>query len=82
MPFDILIRNGRVLDGTGAPARVADVGIHGAAVTNVGRIRTSEAERTIDAKGKYVAPVSSTSTRTATWESSSNGRQNARCDKA
>src|SRR5256885_15115646 len=56
MPFDILIRNGRVLDGTGATARVADVGIRGSLVTSVGRIRDSEAGRTIDASGKYVAP--------------------------
>ncbi|TLZ56252.1 MAG: D-aminoacylase [Methanobacteriota archaeon] len=56
MPFDILIRNGRVLDGTGATARVADVGIRGTVVASVGRIRDSETERTIDADGKYVAP--------------------------
>src|SRR5438309_8854697 len=56
MPFDILIRNGRVLDGTGATARVADVGIRGNLVASVGRIRDSETERTIDADGKYVAP--------------------------
>src|SRR2546426_4978762 len=56
MPFDILIRNGRVLDGTGATALVADVGIRGSLVTSVGRIRDSEAGRIIDADGKYVAP--------------------------
>ena len=56
MVFDILIRNGHVLDGTGAPARVADVGIREAAITHVGRSRNPSAERTIDASGKYVAP--------------------------
>jgi N-acyl-D-amino-acid deacylase len=56
MAFDILIRNGQVLDGTGAVARIADVGIRGAAVTDVGRLDKFAAERTIDADGKYVAP--------------------------
>jgi len=56
MVFDILIRNGHVLDGTGAPARVADVGIREAAIMYVGRSRNPKAERTIDASGKYVAP--------------------------
>ena len=56
MVFDILIRNGHVLDGTGAPARVADVGIREAAIMHVGRSRNPKAERTIDASGKYVAP--------------------------
>src|SRR5207244_5357970 len=56
MVFDILIRNGHVLDGTGAPARVADVGIREAAIMHVGRSRNPKAERTIDASGKCVAP--------------------------
>jgi len=56
MVFDILIRNGHVLDGTGAPARVADVGIREAAIMHVGRSCNPKAERTIDASGKYVAP--------------------------
>src|SRR2546427_10511463 len=56
MVFDILIRNGHVLDGTGAPARVADVGIREAAIIHVGRSRNPKAERTIDGSGKYVAP--------------------------
>ena len=56
MVFDILIRNGHVFDGTGAPARVADVGIRDAAIMHVGRSRNPKAERTIDASGKYVAP--------------------------
>src|SRR5947208_16758105 len=56
MVFDILIRNGHVLDGTGAPARVADVGIREAAIMHVGRTRNRKARRTIEAHGKYIAP--------------------------
>ncbi|MGI0148749.1 MAG: amidohydrolase family protein, partial [Thermoplasmata archaeon] len=56
MAFDVLIRDGRVLDGTGAPARLADVGIRGERIVRVGPIGHTSAERTIDAQGKYVAP--------------------------
>src|SRR5467141_1026627 len=56
MAFDILIRGGRVLDGTGAPWRLADVGIRGGKIARVGRIGRSTSDRTIDASGKYVAP--------------------------
>src|SRR5712691_1730658 len=56
MPFDILVRRGRVLDGTGAPWRLADLGIRGGKIARVGRIGRATAARTIDASGKYVAP--------------------------
>jgi len=56
MAFDVLIQNGRVLDGTGAPPRPADVGIRGARIARVGRIGRATAERTIDATGCFVAP--------------------------
>jgi len=56
MAFDVLIRNGRVLDGTSTPARAADIGIRGATIARVGRIGDSEAKQAIDAEEKYVAP--------------------------
>ena len=56
MAFDTLIRGGRVLDGTGAPWRLADVGIRGGKIARVGRIGRSTSDRTIDASGKYLAP--------------------------
>ena len=55
---DVLIRNGRVIDGTGAAARTADVAITGDRITFVGdaaRAKVS-AKRTIDARGLIVAP--------------------------
>jgi N-acyl-D-amino-acid deacylase len=55
---DILIRGGSVIDGSGGPARVADVGITGDRITFVGSAATSRmtGAKTIDAKGLIVAP--------------------------
>lgn len=55
-PFDLLIINGRLLDGTGNPWRKADVGITGGRVAAVGQLRGAQAARTIDAGGRIVAP--------------------------
>src|SRR6266849_9288056 len=55
MPYDILIRNGTVIDGTGVPTRRADVGIAGGKIVEVGAL-SSGARRTIDADGLVVAP--------------------------
>lgn len=55
--FDLVIRNGNVIDGTGAPARAADVGIRGDRIVAVGVIDTdTPAGRTIDARGRVVCP--------------------------
>ena len=55
---DVLIRNGRIIDGTGAPARSADVAVTGDRITFVGDAARSniQAKRTIDARGLIVAP--------------------------
>ena len=54
--FDLLIRNGRVMDGTGNPWFPADVGIQNGRITAVGRLADAQATRVIDASGKYVVP--------------------------
>lgn len=54
--FDILVAGGRVFDGTGNPARYADVGIRGDTIVAVGRLAGAKAKRTIDAKGRFIAP--------------------------
>ena len=56
MAFDILIRGGNVLDGTGSPARAADIGIQRRRIARVGKLARAPAHRTIDAKGLFVAP--------------------------
>ena len=52
MTFDLLIRNGRVIDGLGNPWFRADVGISQGRIVAVGRLDSSTAESEIDAKGK------------------------------
>ena len=52
---DLIIRNGLVVDGTGAPARRADVAIVGDRITEVGDV-SGTARRTIDADGLVVTP--------------------------
>jgi N-acyl-D-amino-acid deacylase len=55
--YDILIRNGRVIDGAGNPWKYADVGITGDRITLLGRAPAhARARRTIDATGLVVAP--------------------------
>src|SRR3981189_110359 len=55
MPYDILIKNGTLIDGTGAPAKRADVGIAGGKIVEVGALSGS-ARRTINADDLVVAP--------------------------
>lgn len=54
--FDLLVRGGRVIDGTKAPAFRADVGIEGDRITAVGDLSTAASKSTIDATGQVVAP--------------------------
>ena len=53
--YDLLIRGGTVVDGTGAPGRRGDVGVRAGRVAAVGEVRGSAA-RTLEADGAVVAP--------------------------
>ena len=55
-PYDLLIRNARVLDGTGAPWQQADVGVRGGRIVRVGRLDTEGATHVLDARGRVLAP--------------------------
>ena len=55
-PFDLLIRNGRVVDGTGNPWVRADVAVRGDRIARIGHLPDTAAVRTIDAEGLVVAP--------------------------
>lgn len=52
----MVISGGRVLDGTGAPAFLADVAIRGDRIAAVGRLDGVQAGEIVDATGRYVAP--------------------------
>jgi N-acyl-D-amino-acid deacylase len=53
---DVLVRGGLLVDGTGAPARAADVRVRGGRVAEIGPGLRPEGERVLDAAGGYVAP--------------------------
>jgi N-acyl-D-amino-acid deacylase len=55
MRHDVVIRGGTVVDGTGAPARSADVALLDGRVSEVGRV-TAHGREEIDAAGLVVAP--------------------------
>jgi len=55
-PYDLLLRGGRVVDGTGAPYFYADVALRGGRIAAVGKLEAASAKRTIDASGLVVAP--------------------------
>ena len=54
--YDLIIRNGHVIDGTGNPWYAADVGVSGDRVAAIGDLREAHAKREIDAKGRIVSP--------------------------
>ena len=55
-PYDLVIRNGHVIDGTGSPWYAADVAIRAGKIAAIGRLSDAPARRTIDARGMVVAP--------------------------
>ena len=54
--FDIVITGGMVIDGTGGPAKRADVGIVGETIRAIGVLEDVCAKRIIDARGLAVSP--------------------------
>jgi N-acyl-D-aspartate/D-glutamate deacylase len=55
-PYDLLIRRGKIVDGTGNPWFVGDVAVRGGRIAAVGRVAPGDSTRTIDANGLVVAP--------------------------
>ncbi len=54
--FDLLIRQAKVFDGTGNPWFIADVGVKDGRIVQVGELGNATAAKTVDARGKYLAP--------------------------
>ena len=55
MEFDLLVKNGTLVDGSGSPRYVADVGVKGGKITAIGRL-TGRAKQTVDAEEHVVSP--------------------------
>jgi len=54
--FDLIIKNGIIVDGSGAPPFKADIGIVNDTIVKIGNLSVKEAERVIDASNLIVAP--------------------------
>jgi N-acyl-D-amino-acid deacylase len=54
--YDLIIRNGHVIDGTGSPWYAADVAVRGGRIAAIGKLGRAGAPRIIDAHGQVVAP--------------------------
>ncbi|HEY1798545.1 MAG TPA: amidohydrolase family protein [Stellaceae bacterium] len=55
MAYDLVIKNGTIVDGTGAPGRIADIAVSGGKIAEIGKI-TDGSNRVIDAADLVVAP--------------------------
>ncbi len=55
-PYDLVLRNGKIVDGTGNPWFYGDVAIRGDRIVAIGRIPAAKAKREIDVRGLVVAP--------------------------
>jgi dihydroorotase/N-acyl-D-amino-acid deacylase len=55
-PYDLIIRNGHIVDGTGSPWYSGDIGIRNGRIEAIGFLGTAQAKRTLDAHGMVVAP--------------------------
>src|ERR1700726_3444757 len=55
MAYDLLIKNGRIVDGSGMPAFRGDAGVKDGKIVELGKL-SGAAKRTIDAEGRVVAP--------------------------
>jgi dihydroorotase/N-acyl-D-amino-acid deacylase len=54
--FDVLIRNGHIIDGTGSPWYVGDIGIRAGRIAAIGYLPDAQGRETIDARNMVVAP--------------------------
>ncbi len=56
MAYSLVIKNGRIVDGTGRPSFIGDIGVEGDTITAVGRVADCNGAVVIDAGGKVVSP--------------------------
>ena len=56
LPFDLVITNGHIIDGTGSPWYSGDIGIRDGRIAAIGNLSAAAHKRVLDAKGRVVAP--------------------------
>ena len=56
MEYDLIIKGGTIVDGTGAEPLQADIGVTDGRISRIGQLEGDSASRTIDAAGKIVTP--------------------------
>jgi len=54
--FDTIIKNGMIIDGTRVPAYRADLGVKDGKIAKIGRLKSSDGDKVLDAEGQIVAP--------------------------
>ena len=54
--YDVVLRNGRIVDGTGAPWYRGDVGVRAGKIAAIGRLEGAGSARVIDVRGMVIAP--------------------------
>src|SRR5512132_3871540 len=54
-PYDVILRNGRIVDGTGAPWYRGDVGVRAGKIAAIGRLDVAGSTRVIDVRGMVIA---------------------------
>ncbi len=55
-PYDLILENGHIIDGTGSPWYAGDIAIQGGRIAAIGRLTNAAAKRRIDVHGLVVAP--------------------------
>src|SRR5450631_3122621 len=55
-PFDVVLTNGHIIDGTGSPWYSGDIGIRDGRIAAIGNLSSAPRKHTVDAKGRVVAP--------------------------
>ena len=56
MSFDLIVKNGMIVDGSGLPRYRGDVGVKDGKIAEIGRLTGESAKETVDADGRVVAP--------------------------
>jgi len=54
--YDLVLKNGRILDGSGSPWFNADIAVKNGRISKVGRVDEEKADRIIDVEGLFVSP--------------------------